>query len=177
MPTTPPTFASGDVLLASDLNLLGTGISEAQAILSGLGASGFRINRGSNQSIPDTTNTAISFTSEIYDFGGWWSSGTTATVPAGAIPAGYTTIVAELVARAFFASNATGYRRIDILVNGSVVARKTVGANATAGTDDETTDFVEVAAGDTITLEVTQTSGGALNVTALLTVMRYTFGS
>ncbi len=175
--TTPPTFVPADPLAAADLNALGADLTYLKGVTDGLSASGFRINRGSNQSIPDSTATAISFTSEIFDFGGWWSSGTTATVPAGAIPSGATTVLVEGIARAFFASNATGYRRIDILVNGSVIARKTVGAESTTGTDDETSDYFELAAGDTITMEVTHTAGSSINVTALLTVVRHGIAS
>lgn len=175
--TTPPTFVASDVLPAADLNILSDDIIYLKGITDGVTFSGTKVNRGSNQSISNATATDISFTAEIFDFGGWWSSGTTVTVPAGAIPAGYTTIVLEVVGKAFYTSNATGYRRLAVLKNGASFAQTTAGSNATDSTDVNLTDFVEVEAGDDITMQVTQTSGGALNVTANLIVVRFAPGA
>lgn len=172
--TTPPTFNSGDVLAASDLNILGDDIVYLKGITDGITASGVQVGRSTNQSIGDSTFVAVTYTGEGFDFGGWWSSGTDIIVPAGAIPSAFTTILVMCIVRVSFASNGTGYRRVRMLANGAEFARQTFGAISGDPTEIVMVDFAEVAAADVITTEVYQTSGGSLNLaTASVTVMRY----
>ena len=162
--TTPPTFVSGDPLTAAELNVLGGDIEHLYGIALGVTASGAQVTRGSNQSLSDSTTTSISWTAEAFDFGAWWSSGTDIVVPAGAIPAGYTTILVHVVASVRFASNGTGYRSLTLYINGSQVGNS---PNTSAISGETTTvtlnRYAEVASGDVITIRATQTSGGALN--------------
>lgn len=171
--TAPPTFVDGDDLPAADLNVLSDDIEYLEAISQGLTASGVQVTRSSSQSISSSTDTYVSFESEQFDYGGWWSSGATITVPAGAIPAGFTTIIIQIAVNAKFASNGTGYRRVEVHKNGSSVGGWQVSALSGDVTDLVLPEWTTVAAGDTIKLNVYQNSGSALNLAqARMTVMR-----
>lgn len=173
--TTPPTFVSGGTVTASNLNILSDDIEYLYGISQGVTFSGAQISRSTNQSISDSTDTNISWNAESFDYGGWWSSGTALTVPAGAIPAGYTNIAVLAIARAKFASNTTGNRKLTVLKNGSEVGSTALGG--VGGGDTTLVWLVElftVAAADTVAVQVYQTSGGALNVTAAsISLVRY----
>jgi hypothetical protein len=161
--TAPPTFVAADPLAAAELNVLGDDIAYLYGQGQGFTFSGVRVARLTNQAIADTTATEITFTSESWDFGGWWSTGTDVVVPAAAIPPGYTTIMVLLIARARFASDAAGYRRLSLLVDGTAYNRTSVDANSGAETEVNVTDFVECAAGAVISLEAYHNAGHALN--------------
>lgn len=172
--TSPKTMGS-EVGTSSDWN---TYVRDNELYLYGVAQgvtfSGTRVVRSSNQSISDNTETAVSWSSETFDYGGWWSSGTNIVVPAGAIPSGYTSIACILQARAKFASNGTGNRKISALVNGSSQGGVVVSAISGETTDVAIFTVALVAAADIITFEVRQTSGGNLNVTeAAAVVLRY----
>lgn len=172
--TTPPTFSSGATLTAAQLNILGDDIAYLKAIADGVSLSGFQLNRTSNQSINDSSATLISWTTEVFDFGGWWSTGTTATTPAGAIPAGYTTVGLLVFGRLQYAANGTGVRRIRTFANGTSFGSRTVGAPTGDVTDVQISEFTTVSSGHTLTVEAYQTSGGALNcVESNVTMLRY----
>jgi hypothetical protein len=164
--TTPPTFIAADPLAAADLNILGDDIAYLKAIADGLTFSGVSVSRAAATSISTATDTDITFTAEAFDYGSWWSSGISAVVPASAIPAGFTTIAVALVFRAVFATNATGYRAIKVMVNGSATKAPTIGAVSGAATEQNFTTVEIVAAGDTLGMAVLQTSGGSLNVSS-----------
>lgn len=168
MPTTPPTFIAGDPVAAAELNQLGDGITELQAVAEGVTFSGCQIKRTANQSIPNTTWTVVTWQTESggFDIGGWWSSGTDIIVPAGAIPSGATSIAIDVNARTSFASNGTGSRFIRTLLNGTQT-EKTPSPALGGGDSTEVTiyDTIVVVAGDVLTVEVYQSSGGALNIT------------
>ncbi len=161
--TTPPTFVSDAALTAAQLNVLGEDLVYAKGVVDGIAASCFRIGRVTAQSIPNSATTNIIFTAEIFDVGGWWSSGDTATVPASAVPAGYTNVLLSGFALLRFVSNGTGGRICRIAINGT--ALDSVSTSAIIG---ETTTvtlpiLMSVAAGDALTVEAVQSSGGALN--------------
>lgn len=169
--TAPPTFVASDVLAAADLNILGDDIAYLYSVSQGLTLSGCKVKRTSDQSIPDSTDTDVTWVTEVFDYGSWWSTGATVTVPAGAIPSGYTTIAVMMIARLKFASNGTGVRRVTILQNGSTVETRTIGG---LSGDPTTADLVEVftvAAGDTIKVQAYQTSGGALNLSSASAIL------
>jgi hypothetical protein len=146
--------------------VLGDDIADLDSRVAGVVTSACQMSRTTNQSIADSTDTYISFPIENLDIGGWFpGSGTTVTVPAGAVPAGATTIALWLTGSAKFATNGTGTRRIEIHVNGSSIG----GQNVPGLSGDNTIVYIAgelavVAAGDTIKLSASQTSGGALNV-------------
>lgn len=176
MPTTPPTFVAGDVLTAAELNQLGDGIVELQAVTEAVPFSGFQIDRAGagSQSIPNTTDTDVTFTHEILDIGGWWSSGISAVVPAGAVPSGYTTIAVHYIALVRFVSNGTGSRKIIVVQNGSEISSLAVSALSGEQTVVTLTGYVTCEAADTFGVQVYQSSGGSLNMdVARLTIVRH----
>ncbi len=116
----------------------------------------------SNQSIPDATETVLSFLSETYDVGAMHDNSTNPsrlTIPAGGSG------IYKFHAQARFASNATGRREMHIYKNGSKIASY-VSPTASAGFDS----FLQISAddsasvGDYYEVYVYQNSGGALDV-------------
>lgn len=171
--TSPPTFVASDPLAADELNILSEDIEYLYGISQGLTFSGCTLRRAASQSIANNTDVDISFDTETYDYGGWYTSGTTVTVPAGAIPAGYTSIAVDIYAAIKYATDGTGKRRVQIEVNGSSVKSWTIGALSSDVTDVQVSGTFVVEAADTITLVGLQTSGGSLNATeGALSVIR-----
>lgn len=165
--TAPPTFVAGDPLAADDLNTLGDDIVDLDARVQGTVASLVALTRSSNQSTATGVAESVVWTTEVIDVGGWWSSGAAIVVPASAIPDGATTIGVMVNAFATFALNATGSRIIRVLVNGSSARQRSQSADGGEATISEIMGkVVEVAAADEIEIEVEQSSGGSLNVTA-----------
>lgn len=166
--TTTPTFNSGDPLAASDLNILGDDITYLKGVADGVGFSGVQLRRTATQSIPDSTWTAVTWQTESggFDFGSWWSSGTNIVVPAGAIPSGFTTIACQVIGGTNFAANGTGWRGIRVLVNGSATGKSSVDGVTGDVTAVLVPDYVVVAAGDVITIEVYQNSGSSLTISS-----------
>ncbi len=172
--TAPPTFVASDPLAAAELNVLSDDVTYLYGVSQGVTFSGASVAHSGTQSIPDSTDTDITLATEAWDYGAWWSSGVSFTVPAGAIPAGYTTIACLCVAHLRFIADATGGRSIKLLVNGSVTDTFTGTSDSVEKAVIQLTAFVIVAAGDTITIQARQTSGGALDLDAAkLTVVRY----
>jgi hypothetical protein len=175
---TPPTFVALDPLAAAELNILGDDIVYLKGITDSVSAQGVQLKRTSDQTITTGTETPVTFQAESFDYGGWWSSGTDIIVPAGAIPSGYTTIIVMVVMRARFATNGTGVRRIRPLLNGTNFGSMTVGGISSDPTDLTITEFVEVEAGDVITMGVYHTKGSNLALeVGNCSVMRFTLGS
>lgn len=166
--TTPPTFVADTELAADDLNLLSDDLNYLKSRTDAATLSGVAVNRnGVAQSISDSSWTAVSWTTEIFDEGGWIAvTSSTITVPAGAIPAGYTNVLLDIRFIVTFAANSTGKRKARVTKNGSSVFSDSDAA------DSDTTDLgqawpISAAAGDTFQLEVWQNSGGALNASAV----------
>lgn len=157
-------WSTGDTISASDLNTyLRDNSDDLDARVSGLVFSGCTLSRAAATSIGDATWTAISWSAERKDTGGWYSSGTNIVVPSGAIPAGYTEIAVRMEARTLFASNATGSRRLRLLKNGTPFRSPTVGAITGDPTEIFANGVEYVSAADILTVELYQNSGGALN--------------
>ena len=172
--TAPPTFVAGDPLAAAELNVLGDDIKYLYAATEGLTFSGCSVTRAADTSIPDTTETAITFTAEGYDYGAWWASGPDVVVPAGAIPAGFTTIAVQVIGRTKFAGDNLGFRQLAITLNGTAYVGSNVDAVDGGDTEIVVADFAMVAAGDTIGVSIYQTAGHAINVAGTkLTVVRF----
>lgn len=172
--TTMKTWTS-ETLTSSDMKTyLTDNIEYLKGVADGLTFSGVEVTRTAATSIADTTESPITFTAETFDYGGWWSSGTDVTVPSGAIPSGYTSIAVLLLGRTKFAANGTGIRRITILKNGGAISGPTVSAITGEDTEIDTARFTTAEAGDVFTLQVYQTSGGALNTSGtILSVVRF----
>lgn len=175
MAWTPQKTWGSEILTSSDLNVyLRDDMEFLKGRSDGLVFSGTRVSRAATQSIPTATDTAISFDTEVYDHGGWWSSGTTVTVPAGAIPAGFTTVAIHVIGRLRYVANGTGYRKIKLLRNGAQIIGNSASGDATETTEVSASDYTVCAAGDAITMQALQSSGGALNVDiATLVVVRF----
>jgi hypothetical protein len=171
---TPPTFVAGDPLAADDLNILGDDIEYLKDIADGVTAAGAQVTRSANQSIASSSDTNISWDTENFDYGGWYSSGTKIIVPAGAIPGGFTSIMVHVTGFAKFGTDGTGKRQVQLLKNGTAF-----GGLKLRAIDDDTTviyvdDYAIVEASDYIQMLVWQNSGSSLNVTqARLSVVRH----
>lgn len=121
------------------------------------------------RTIPDATNTEIAFDSEIYDVGDWWSSGTDITVPRN----GFVIIQSNVT----WAANATGERelfhRIANVFDGHF-GFSSVPATASGSVAQFVASApVAVTAGDIISVVVTQTSGGDLDLVSADTAVYY----
>lgn len=120
------------------------------------------IRSGAAQSIPNSTFTTITLDTEVADQGGLWTSGapTLLTFPEdGLYIAG-----GELL----FASNATGYREVDLELNAAAfsLVADAKAAISGAATPVHASGLFLVAASNTLRMRVFQTSGGALNTWA-----------
>ena len=123
--------------------------------------------RTTNTSVSNATWTAVPWVSAPVNIGSWWTSGSSVTVPAAAIPSGSTTIAVRVNFYVRFGVNSVGNRSIDVYVNGAS-ANGFVTKGASLPSDVATVvgfDLVQVIAGDVITLQAYQDSGGALNIT------------
>lgn len=167
MPSYTPerTWADGDTISASDLNTyLRDNVDHVYALAGAIGVSAVQLTRDAATSTSDSTYTDITWSAEEFDFGAWWSSGAAITVPAGAIPSGYTTILVAVSARTRWTANGTGARRLRFLLNGSEFAFFSATADASESIDLNGYKLVEVIAGDEIKVQTWQSSGGNLNI-------------
>lgn len=163
--STPPTFVAGDILEAAQLNVLGENDEYLYGVAQGVTFSGVELTRAAATSIPNTTDTTITWSAEISDLGGWYTSGTDIVVPAGAIPAGFTTIAAIAWVRGQFAANGTGYRTMRLSVNGTpTIAPTFPGISGDTAVVAYSYPILGLEAGDVITVDAYQNSGGSLNV-------------
>lgn len=164
--TDPPTFDPDLPLPAADLNVISDDIRALHAISQGLTFMGVKLKRTTDQSIPNSTDTDVTWLTEVFDYGGFWSTGATVTIPASAIPDGYTTVAMLIICRLKFASNGTGNRRVTILQNGSEVDTRTVGGLSGDPTSVDFSDVFTAASGDTVKVQAYQSSGGSLNLSS-----------
>lgn len=166
--STSPTFTPGTELAAADLNQLGDNITYLKAQTDLAVLSGTLVTRTTNQSISNNSYTDVTFTTEVFDQGGWIAvSATTITVPASAIPPGYTTVALDIRPTAQFASNATGKRSAIVTQSGTTIISASLAADSSSNTDIPlTSTLVSAVVGDTFKLSVYQNSGGSLNLVA-----------
>ena len=119
-----------------------------------------KANRSTTQTIPDATDTAISFDSASYNDWGAWVVGNAAriTVP---VTGRY-----MVIANATFAGNATGFRRIGVELNGAgTIAQVHSHSNAAGtGTSLSVSGVATLSVGDYVRLIVRQNSGVALDI-------------
>lgn len=123
-----------------------------------------RVFHNAAQSIANNTLTVLAMNSERYDVGSCHSTVTNnsrLTVPSGGD--GKYSIGASVE----FASNATGYRQVNILLNGTTnIGATLLPTNGSTVAVGEAVAEYALAAGDYVECQVRQTSGGALNVTS-----------
>lgn len=124
-------------------------------------AIGARVYNNADLTIATATATALTFNSERWDDAAIHSTSTNTgrlTVPA---PGRY-----SVGAHVRFASNATGFRVVYLYVNSTLIAIDARPAVNGGPTDISITTEWEAAAGDYFTVQVYQSSGGNLAVTA-----------
>lgn len=162
----PPDATPSGTASSTDYNILTQDVRELKSVTDGVTFSAVSLTRGAHTSIANDTWTPVTWTAEVSDVGGWYSSGTDIVVPAGAIPAGYTTI-ALLVApygSNFDNASSTGARAARVLLNGSQVLAAWAGGTTDFDPVANSAGYIfDVAAGDVITMEVYQNSGGSLD--------------
>lgn len=161
----PPTFVPEDILTAAQLNILGDDIRALYAQTIANMFNGVAVLRTADLTVANNTNTAVSWVSAPLDTNGWWSSGTHITVPAGTVPAGFASVSIAVQGHARFAASGTGSRSIRFLLNGAVVDGSysvLTGISGEQMTVDSQAWIPAAVDGDVITMEVKQTSGGAL---------------
>lgn len=174
---TPPTFTSGTTATAADINILGDDIADLDARLNARNFSGVRMYRvaGVPQTIGDSSITSIIWPNAnvTFDVTDWHASNDDfLTVPADAIPPGYTRVVVHINALLAWESDNQGGRIAALLVNGSQILVNSFDAHQSDGVDHVLTEYAVVEAGDTVELTGYQTSGGSIDVTrASLTVV------
>lgn len=172
---TPQKTWATEILTASDLN---TYLRDDLEYLKGqrdlVTFSGAQLNRSAATSIPNATYDPVTWSGEVWDYGGWWSSGASVIVPAGAVPSGYTTIMLQVVARTVFAANGTGIRKVRLLKNGASFGSLSLSAISGDTTDLFIFDMEKAVAADAITMQLYQNSGGALDASSTqITVVRF----
>ena len=114
------------------------------------------------QAIPNAVYTTVTWVTEDFDTDNIFNLGVSNT---NAVPS--TTGTYVITAESRFAAAAAGTRAIRILVNGVVVQGTTIELLASpAGTQTDicTTTILPLAAGQIVTIQVLQGSGGALNI-------------
>lgn len=147
------------------------------AILAGLAQQGYcSVYKSATQSIPDSTWTELTFDTEAFDTNSMHSTSSNT----GRINGRYAGVYI-CIANVKFASDGagTGVRGIRIKLNGTVVAES---SEEQVGTGDiflnmSTTVNMTTGASDYVTLEVYQTSGGALNVGSGLEYTNFQLGN
>lgn len=119
------------------------------------------LQRSTNQSIANNTTTSISWdTSAIRDDVGAFSAGSPTLVT---VPVGYTRV--KITVNLNWASNSTGVRFVIALKNGATVTQPSViVAAAFESCATATSPWLTVTAGDTLEIQVRQSSGGNLNL-------------
>lgn len=156
--TVPVTFGSPDNIWVSVTNIPILGWSSSVQMSDGFDGRevGASYSLSTNPSIPNSTWTTLSFDSKSYDKTNSFSAGVF-TVPS------FGTY--DIFASAAFVGNTAGERDIRILKNGSPL--KTLGYTGTPGSPPVRVDggfSDEFKAGDTISIQVFQNSGGALSL-------------
>jgi hypothetical protein len=118
--------------------------------------------RAATQSIPNNTVTAVQFTLEVIDsdnIGDLAVSNTTFTIKT---PGVYLAHV-----KGAYANNVTGIRQFWIVVNGANTSDFQLNANTTGTFFVYVSNFLVLAAGDTVQFQTLQNSGAALNFSAV----------
>jgi len=167
------TWAALVTLTAAELNTyLRDNMEYVKGRLDGLELSGVTVSRGSAQSIPNSTETVVSWTAIRVEVNDWWTSGTNVVVPVGTVPGSATAVGCLVFGTVTFTANATGSRRIGVYKNGTVVREKTLSALTGEATEVEVIFFETMDDGDIFTVQAWQSSGGALNATAIFSAIR-----
>lgn len=123
--------------------------------------SGCFLTKSGTQSIPNSTDTAVTFDTEYFDVGGYHDNSTNnsrITIPSG--KDGYFLFLGQIN----YASNGTGGRYAYIVVNGTYIQQAVFSASSQSYTIANISTVLSLVAGDYVQLITVQNSGGALNV-------------
>jgi hypothetical protein len=158
--TTPPSFTTGDIVGASQLNVFRDDVRWANESSTANGRPSTFAYRSSNQSINHATSTPVTFDQHEDNAGAHSTS---------VNPSRFTAPVAGrylLKAQLRYAANAAGHRQVNVVANGSGVPVTGQGGLAFGIYDMDLycEGVVRMAAGDFLEVYALQTSGGALNV-------------
>lgn len=165
--TTPPTWSPDTIVASSDLQILSDDITYLKGQTDLAVFSGAYATRGTNLSVSDSTDTDVTLTSETWDEGSWIAvTSATFTVPASAVPPGYTTVIVDIRANVLWAGNSSGARRIIINKTGTQIRSKAHDMYSASAFPQDLAVLEPAVAGDTFKLQVWQNSGGALNVSS-----------
>jgi hypothetical protein len=156
--TDPAAFPTQEQLFATQVDADVEALENA--IIAGKNQPTARLFNSVAQSIPNATNTNATWDTEQYDNAGFFpGSGATITIPS---PGAYL-----ISYRGTFATNDTGYRQARGIVGGTTTI---MGRSSNAGsTGPVAITFVGIYgffAGNTFTVSLQQSSGGALNITS-----------
>lgn len=172
----PTTHVAGETLPAADYNVIVNDVISFRNN-SGVVPPAVRLERGTTQSIPNATDTLITWPTEVFDTDGMYTatSDTITVVTAG---------IYQVNATVEFVPNATGIRVLSLLKNPSSatdatsrIAGTTLQATSSAGANCviSCSTIVSLVATNTIKVHVFQTSGGALNVANTAAPLQTTF--
>lgn len=160
-----PSKATGDTVSAGDWGTyLKDNLADHEARITANSYSGCRLTRDTDQNISDTTLTPVVWTHEIVDQGGWYpGSGSTVTVPAAALPPGYTTVIVSMSVQIWWDSDADGTRSVAFYKNGVEFARQKMVAGYTGifGQVVAPPD-IDAEPTDTFQVQVIHSAGGTL---------------
>lgn len=169
--TPPPTFVSGAVLTAAQLNILGDDIAYLKDHTDDNPPwHAVQAYRNAAQTLSTGSATAITLDGgENFDTDAFHSTVTNPTrltLPTGLVTSGKTAAVL-LQGYGTFDSNATGYRRLRFLKNGTGEAVATVNPITGVATSVNLTGLTSGVGGDYFEIEALQTSGGNLDITGI----------
>lgn len=172
---TMPTFTDATVVHQASLNSLSTGVNNLSLLMTGVPAPRTYIPTSAafintNHSIPNSTDTIVTLDqafSAVVNNDNMWVAGQNAfTIQTGGVYIAY--------AQLHFDLNATGVRALHILLNGTAVSNSVAAASDNALNVGEGNAFsartppMALAPGATLYLSAYQNSGGALNLTTVL---------
>lgn len=118
-------------------------------------AYGARVTKSAVQSIPDATDTVVTWNTREYDSRGFWSSAATSVLTARETGLYY------LFASSTWAGNSTGIREIQLLVDGVILTEDRRTASAASQATIGIGAYLKV--GQQVSVQVRQTSGGPLD--------------
>lgn len=159
VPYAPVTHVDGQSWTAAKANALETAVGDAQRMYA------VRAFHNASQSINNSTNTVLALNSERFDQFAGAASTMHDTVTNNSRLTALAAGVYSICGNVQWASNATGERLTEVLLNGTtVIARTRFPAGAATVLNQTVTCHYALATNDYVELRVFQTSGGALNV-------------
>jgi hypothetical protein len=160
------TVSNGIALLYSDKNgnllFVGTNSSSGANVLASnvMGKCAYA-QKSANQSIPNSSFTAVTFDNLIFDDASIWSSGANTRLT---VPSNVSRV--RVASNVSFASNSTGYRYVAIVKNGSSRIASQLQLADRNSQINICSPTINVAAGDYFEFFLEQNTGGALDVLA-----------